>query len=70
MIFYCTFKNIILMIVSELLSFEYFLRAIVHDNYRITDIIDKYGLKITVINIDLSTITPTLTIKLTVLFCF
>lgn len=60
MIFYCTFKNIIVMIVSELLSFEYFLRVIVHDNYRIIDIMDKYGLKITVINIDLLAITSTL----------
>jgi len=60
MIFYCTFKNIIVMIVSELLSFEYFLTVIVHDNYRIIDIMDKYGLKITVINIDLLAITSTL----------
>jgi len=56
------------MIVSELLSFdEYFLRIIARDSHRIIDM-DKYGLKITVININLLTITPTLTIKSTVLF--
>lgn len=52
-----------------MIVFEYFLRIIVHDNYRIIDV-DKYGIKIKVINISLLIIIPTLTIKLTLLLFF